>query len=209
MIDVFCKKTWAIALKVKSAEAVINAMKIIFKDRTPKYLQSDKGWEFINSKVQNFLKDHGIKFYTANNPDVKAAVIECFNKTLKNKMYKYFTHASTLNYVDVLDDLIHSYNNTIHSAINMAPNDVSKDIELLDDEYLYSGRGRYKKYVTKGNVRYSIGDRVRITREKFHFEQCYRSNWSRVIFTIHDVVRSIPTRYKIKDLNGEIIEGTF
>jgi transposase InsO family protein len=97
VIDVFSQKAWAVALKNKKAETVVTSFRRIFEENTPKYLQSDKGKEFTASKVQKYLKDISVKFYTTNNPNTKAAVIERFNKTLKTKMYKYFTHASTLN----------------------------------------------------------------------------------------------------------------
>jgi hypothetical protein len=209
VIDVFSKKAWAVPLKVKTAEAVIIALENIFKEQKPIFFQTDKGKEFTASKVQKFLKQNDVKFYTTNNPDKKAAVVERFNKTLKNKMYKYFTHASTLKYIDVLQDFLHSYNNTVHSATNVAPNNVNKNNERDVYHYLYSGSGRYPKIKFRGKIQYSVGDTVRITRDKSTFEQGYKSNWSREIFVVSHIVRSFPTRYKITDLNGENIEGTF
>ena len=38
------------------------------------------------------LKDEGIHFYVSQNEDIKASVVERFNRTLKTKMWKYFTH---------------------------------------------------------------------------------------------------------------------
>ena len=39
-------------------------------------------------------------------------------------MYRYFTHKNTRRYVDALDDMLHSYNNTRHSSIGMTPTEV-------------------------------------------------------------------------------------
>ena len=72
-------------------------------------VQSDKGNEFLNSAFRDMLKRHGIKFYTSENEDLKASVVERFNRTLKTKMYRYFTHKNTRRYIDVLDDMLHSY----------------------------------------------------------------------------------------------------
>ena len=58
----------------------------------------------------------------------KAVVIEIFNRTLKNKMYKYFTVNDTYKYVDVLPDLINEYNNHIHSTLKMNPTEASMKI---------------------------------------------------------------------------------
>ena len=48
------------------------------------------------------LRRRDIKFYTSENEDLKAAVVERFNRTLKTKMFRYFTHANTRRYLDVL-----------------------------------------------------------------------------------------------------------
>ena len=36
-------------------------------------------------------------------------------------MYKYFNANSTRKYIDVLDELVDQYNNTVHSSIKMTP----------------------------------------------------------------------------------------
>ena len=53
-------------------------------------VQSDKGTEFLNSTFQSMLRRHGVRFYTSENEDLKAAVVERFNRTLKT-MFRYFT----------------------------------------------------------------------------------------------------------------------
>ena len=83
VIDVFCKKAWAVSLKTKDAATVIVAFKQIFADRKPLYLQSDKGKEFVAKSVQTYLNQENIKFYTSQNPDTKCSVVERFHRTLK------------------------------------------------------------------------------------------------------------------------------
>ena len=46
-------------------------------------------------------------------------MIERFNRTIKEKMFKYFSANNTRKYVDILDLLVEQYNNTIHSSIKM------------------------------------------------------------------------------------------
>ncbi|KAF4519570.1 hypothetical protein B566_EDAN004777 [Ephemera danica] len=208
VIDVFCKKAWAIPLKDKRASTIIQAFKTIFKTRKPQFLQTDKGKEFVAKDVQKYLKSENIKFYTTKNPDVKASIVERFNRTLKTKMWKYFTHANTYKYVDVLQDLVHAYNNSKHSAINMAPNDVTLKNQSEVYDYLYSGNGRYGK-IKKKKIIFNVGDKVRITREKYTFEKGYETNWSTEIFVISKILGGKPPRYEIKDLNEELIDGSF
>ena len=79
-------------------------------------LRTDKWTEFINAPFQQYLKKKGIEFHTANN-EPKAAVVERVNCTLKSKLYRYFMAFSSLRYIDILQDLVDSYNNTHHRSI--------------------------------------------------------------------------------------------
>ena len=88
----------------------------------------------MNSSVQKLIKEYKINFYASENEDIKGAVIERFNRTLKTKMWKYFTHENTMRYVDVLDDLMHSYNNTFHTTIKMAPSGVNAQNEERSEQ---------------------------------------------------------------------------
>ena len=123
-IDVLSKKAWSLPLKTKSGKEVTSAFEKILLEAKPVFLQTDKGTEWLNSTFQSLLKSHGIKFYTSENDDIKAAVIERFNRTLKSRMWRYFTHKNTRRYLDVLQDLVHSYNNTFHRSIGMKPSEV-------------------------------------------------------------------------------------
>ena len=57
--------------------------------------------------------------------------------------------------------------------------------------------------------RFSVGDKVRISKKKKTFEKGYTARWTEEIFTIVGVKRTSPVTYKIADLNGEEITGTF
>jgi hypothetical protein len=57
------------------------------------------------------------------NPDVKCAVMERFNRTLKTKLYKCFTTNNTYRYVDLLDKFVMGYD-TVNSSTGMAPSQV-------------------------------------------------------------------------------------
>ena len=58
----------------------------------------------------------------------KAVVIERFNRTLNNIMWKYFTANNTRFSLDALDQMVKNYNNKVHSTIEMTPKEASKDI---------------------------------------------------------------------------------
>jgi len=104
---------------------VSNALEGILTEQRCNMVQSDKGTEFLNSMFKSML----LKFYTSENEDIKAAVVERFNKMLKQKMYRYFIAKRTRRYVDVLPDLVQSYNNTHHRSICMASMEVTANNE--------------------------------------------------------------------------------
>ena len=90
-IDVFSKYAWVIPIKNKSGKTITEAFKEIIEKRQPTKIQTDKGKEFLNSEFLNYLKSKKIKLYTLES-ELKACVVERFNRTLKEKMWRYFTH---------------------------------------------------------------------------------------------------------------------
>jgi len=84
-----------------------------------------QGNEFLKRPFQNFLREKNVKFFTISS-GLKASVVERFNRTLKKKMYKYITAKNTVTYVNVVPQLVKSYNNTYHRSIKMIPTQVTK-----------------------------------------------------------------------------------
>lgn len=115
IIDVLSKYAWVEPLRNKTSDCVTRALQLVLarsEGRAPVYLQTDKGKEFIASPMQKFLEENDIRFRVARNPDVKAAVVERFNRTLKERMWRFFTHRNTRRYVRVLQDIVCAYNHT-------------------------------------------------------------------------------------------------
>lgn len=207
VIDVFSKKAWVIPITSKTAPSLLIAWKQLFSvtERRPESVRSDKGGEFNNRLLLNFFKDNRIHFYVTQNEDTKAAIVERFQRTLKGKMWRYFTHNRTYRYIDVLPQLLESYNNTYHRSIGVAPNNVSHNNETKIRKRLYGKKSKKKK--TK--YYFSVGDYVRITSTKRAFKKAYEGEWSDEVFVVIERIARVPPVYRIKDLNGEPIEGTF
>ena len=53
-------------------------------------------------------------------------MIERFNRTIKEKMFKYLSANNTIKFVDVLDLIVDQYNNTIHLSIKMTPKEAGR-----------------------------------------------------------------------------------
>jgi len=208
VIDVFSKVSWVVPLKSKNANFVTAAFeKVLTSAPTPAMLQTDLGTEFTNSRFQAMLQRRNIHFYTTDNLDIKAAVVERYNRTLKTKMFKYFSHKNTLRYIDVLQDLVDSYNNTYHRSIGMAPNEVTSKNEGLIRSQLYPE----KKYdAKKTKWRFKVGDTVRISTVRHTpFEKGYTNKWTRELFVIESRIPTVPQTYGLRDLAGESIKGKF
>lgn len=207
VIDVFSKFAWSIPLKDKKGLTVVQAFKQVVKQsgRIPKHIWVDKGKEFYNKNMDEWLKENDIIRYSTYG-EHKSAVVERFNRTLKTNMWKRFTAENTRNWIDMLDQLLHEYNNRLHSTISMPPVKASlKENEIKILENVINRR----KVTSKTKPKFKVGDKVRMSRTKALFEKGYLPNWSEEVYTVERVQKTNPVTYKIKDSLGEVIEGSF
>ena len=66
----------------------------------------------------------------------------------------------------------------------------------------------FNKENNKASSNFKIGDTVRISKYKNIFAKGYVPNWSEEVFVIKKVKNTVPWRYVVRDLNGEVA-GTF
>ena len=90
----------------------------------PKKLWVDEGKEFYSATFKKLLDKHKIDMYSTFN-EGKAFVIERFNRTLKNIMWKYFTANNTRFYLDALDQMVKNYNCLFVLRFNVPVNNFS------------------------------------------------------------------------------------
>ena len=100
------------------------------------------------------MKDNNIEIYSTYN-EGKSVIAERFIRTINNKIYKYITSISEIVYIDILDDIVHKYNNTKHKTIKMKP------IVVKDNTYIDFG-----KEVNDNDPKFKNGDHVRISKYK-------------------------------------------
>ena len=70
----------------------------------PSRLWTGKGTEFYNQQLKRVLTPN------TENED-KSSVVKRWNRTMKNRMWKYFTANNTQKYIDVLPSMVEKYNN--------------------------------------------------------------------------------------------------
>jgi len=199
VIDVFSKYGWMVPLKDKRGETVANALEKVFKERRPQFLWVDKGKEFYNKHV----KDLGVDLYSTENLE-KSCVVERWNRTMKERMFKYFTAHNTRMYISILDDLVKGYNNSKHRTIGMTPVEASLK---SNERRVYANLNKDKCVMKK--PKFKVGDKVRIPVKKGHFEKGYTPRWTEEVFTVSDVQQTCPVTYKLTDLADEEIQGSF
>ena len=83
VIDVFSRFSWVIPIQNKMGKTLIKAFQSIVQKskRKPLSLQTDKGTEFKNKLFQQYLKKNQIHFFTTENPETKASIVERFQRT--------------------------------------------------------------------------------------------------------------------------------
>ena len=171
VIDVLSKFAWVEPLKSKSATAMVEALQRLWTrlgDRVPQKVQTDTGGEFYNAKVQAFFKKHGVIHFSTHG-DPHGSIVELWNRTLKTKMFRYFTAHNTLTYIDVLPALVKSYNHTFHSSIQEKPVNVNESNEKDIWYRLYESK--YNQKVKKPHFR--VGDKVRLNKKFRPFKMGY------------------------------------
>ena len=203
-IDVLSKYAWVSPMLNKTGIIVAKELEIICKQgRVPDKIQSDEGTEFLNKNVKTLLNTYNVELYILNS-EMKASVVERFNRTIKEKMYRYFTAKRTHKYIDIIQDLVQSYNNSFHRSIKRTPTEVNSENEDDVRETLYFDAS--DEFL---NFKFNKGDYVRISKNKHIFEKKYTPNWSQEIFKIIEVLPRSPPVYRIEDLNNEKLEGIF
>jgi len=205
VIDIFSRFSWARPLKTKRGEEVASAFKDIFDEgRIPRRIQTDEGREFYNTHVQSLFQQYNIELFSVKSA-YKAAIVERFNRTLKNKLYRYFTFSTKHNWTNVLQDIVYSYNHSVHRTLGCTPADVTSANVGDIRESVFQRRQPHQR---KTDI--EIGDHVRISKVKSNFAKGYLPNWTEEIFTVCDInKKNNPISFKLKDYHGEVIEGSF
>lgn len=206
VIDCFSKFAWAVAVKSKNKYDVTRAFKQILDfNRTPVNLQTDLGKEFYNNIFQELMKEKNINHYSTYSTK-KASIVERLIRTLKGKLYRYFSLAGNYRWCGKeLDNIIKDYNETIHHTTKYKPSDVNYSNEHVVRKNILSSQNQAS--LKKAKLR--VGDCVRISKYKSAFKKGYTPNWSTEIFTIAKIKNTNPVTYLIKDSHKNIILGSF
>ncbi|KAJ8912336.1 hypothetical protein NQ315_005942 [Exocentrus adspersus] len=102
------------------------------------------------------MKQYNINHYSTYSIK-KASMAERVIRTIKSKLYKYFSLNGAYNWLDILPEITDNYNESRHSTTGYKPIDVTK-------------------YKENGVRKFKVGDIVRISKNKHVFAKGYTPN---------------------------------
>ena len=213
-IDIFSRFAHCRQIKSKKGEDVLGALKLILSGtRKPKAMRTDRGQEFRSKVVNAYLKSQNIHHFYALNTETKANYAERLIKTLKHKLFRYMLKNRTQRYIDVLQDIVHSYNHTVHRSLGKPPASITEGNEgesRLQQYLLRPGTSKPGKTKKNKKYKYKIYQTVRLSHVRSVFDREYSQKWTGELFKIDSRFRreGVPV-YTILDWDGERVDGTF
>jgi len=205
-VDVFTRKAHSVPMKSKTTGESLRAFEETMKVLgTPKNLNTDLESAFLSKEFQSLLKEKEIEHWQFD-PDKKRnnAIVERFNRTIREVMAKYFYARDTKMYLDVLDELLKNYNNSVHSTLGATPEQVWNGKE----KPLGDGTSKTKRVEPEPESNMlqdiKVGDWVRVIKQYDIFKK--RSAEKAYSKTIYEVMSKDGKRYTVKSKKGETQE---
>ena len=118
-------------------------------------------------------------------------------------MWRAFTEYGHHRWTQFIDDVLESYNSSVHRMTKFAPNDVTPANENKVRANLYP------KTTAKGRSKFKVGDLVRISRKDNIFRKGYAMGWTYETFIVSQIKDTIPITYGLKSFDNEPVSGSF
>lgn len=204
-INCFTKKAYAVPIHSKTSRDMTTAVKKVLDQATfkPRHICTDAGMEFKNKSVQQVFRDRGINHYIAYS-NVKAQIVERWNRTLRNIMHKDMAMRGSTKWVSHLQNYVDQYNNTKHSKTKMKPNEVLKKHEKKLLQTVYN----YKRPIVK--TKFKINDQVRVSSARSPFTKGYWPSWSINLYRVMKINPKKPPTYILADAHDATpVYGSF
>ena len=185
-LDVFTRKAYCIAMKLKDDPNVAKALEQLFDqaDGYPTIITSDNDATFLSKEIQGLLNKHKIIHdVVPKNDHNSLGIIDRFARTLKTVLHKRFVKYSTTTWIYVLPEIIKNYNNSPHSAIDgIKPSQANTPENIYDIMELNMNK-KNKKSTFKNP--FSLGDKVRVEETGFHKKS--EGKFTKNIYSIIDI----------------------
>ncbi|KAL3099278.1 hypothetical protein niasHT_028225 [Heterodera trifolii] len=206
-IDTLSRQVFVEPVKTKTSVNMIRAFDRIFKRSKyiPWKVLTDQGKEFTARAVQQFFRAKDVEhFCMLTSPQFHAGMAERANRSIKERLYRYFTERNTYKWIDVVQDFVRAINHSPNSSIGMCP----ADVNFQNAEALRQKLHNAAENVVRSKPRYRVGDRVRIEKYKHVFQKGYLPRFTNELFKVAEVhSERSPVVYRLRDEHNEIISG--
>tara|TARA_B110001454_G_scaffold208963_1_gene221993 strand:- start:2827 stop:3633 length:807 start_codon:yes stop_codon:yes gene_type:complete len=194
-------------MKRKFQTDTLIALKQIIQDEGdvfPGKIWSDEGSEL---KLSKFYKEHDIQQYHVSTK-LKGCMIERFNRTLQDKLYRILTSRNSLSWTDFLDKCLTSYNNTnTKSLFGLTPNEahMPENKDFMQAKYREQA-DLYERSVKK-TPKYKLGQNVQVAKLRQIFDRGYQSRFNQGIKKISSVFHTSPATYRVSGIKRLLYEA--
>jgi hypothetical protein len=189
-VDVFTRKAFAEPVKSKTSTLTKIAFENIVNQAKPKVVFHDEGNEWKGQFLQ-FVNEKDIINVDSNSKNHHAlGIIDRFSKTLKNIIAKFMTNNNNTQWVNILPNIIKSYNNSPHSTIfDYTPNSIEQDEEkLIEVSTLNIDKQIINNNIIKKKLNnIKVGDSVRTKIKKGTFDKGYEITFSKEVFKVEEI----------------------
>ena len=208
-IDIFTKICHAVPIKDKNPPESIRAMKEVLETLgKPETIYHDNEGSWNSTVFIRLLNQNKINQIITTSPPPFA---ERMVQTIKNMIHIRLEglEINKEKWVDILPAVLKKYNNTVHSTINMTPNE-AKDKKNHFEVWLniYNNSNFARKYPPL-----KVGDSVRTyIKKKEGFKKGYESNWSKDVYKVifykdkqylvNDNKRRLYSRHELLKISG-------
>ena len=76
--------------------------------------------------MEDYFDSINVKHWSAHNNEMKAYYAERVIHTLKSSLWNYMRKVKRYRYINMLQDMVKSYNDTLHLTIGMKPSEVTR-----------------------------------------------------------------------------------
>lgn len=211
-INSFSKKATVVPLRNKTAKSVRDALDDIFSTERVGCLYTDKGSEFQNKLVAKLCDRLNVAQYISENPETKASIVERFNRTLKEKMFRWMTHTGTRRYIDGLQDLVKGYNATQHKTIGVAPDEVTDENtpDIFRRMYKADDVNGVMSHQFRDEQKFAIGNSVRTKYSLKPMDKSYYPMFTDRVYTVRRIIKGDRRfLYKLEDHKHKELPRSF
>lgn len=182
-ININTRFAYAYKMRDKTMKSMMIIINLMEKKTVINSITCDEGLEFNNKDFIKFCKDNDIIIYFIKNDSHKLGIINRFHRTFKEKLIKYFIANDTVKWINVYDDIINNYNNSVNRGIGIEPNKVNSFIE---NEIIQEKKG-ISGVVKENKPDFIIGDRVRLKRKDILFNDKMLSKYEEKIYIVNGI----------------------